>query len=111
MTGEELRLAETEQRARSNSRRIDRLEARQDETDKLVAAMASLRSEQSYIKQDVAEIKEDVKQLALISRKGAQIESSKRRIHRRIDELFQIKVLQIRVFTEYAEHTVRRIRF
>ena len=65
MTGEELRLAETEQRARSNSRRIDRLEARQDETDKLVAAMASLRSEQSYIKQDVAEIKEDVKQLAL----------------------------------------------
>lgn len=65
MTSEELRLAETEQRARSNTRRIDRLEARQDETDKLVAAMASLRSEQSYIKQDVAEIKDDVKQLAL----------------------------------------------
>ena len=65
MTNEELRLTETEQRARGNTRRIERLEARQDETDKLVAAMASLRSEQSYIKQDVAEIKDDVKQLAL----------------------------------------------
>ena len=65
MTNEELRLTETEQRARGNTRRIERLAARQDETDKLVAAMASLRSEQSYIKQDVAEIKDDVKQLAL----------------------------------------------
>ena len=65
MTNEELRLTETEQRAKGNTRRIERLEARQDETDKLVAAMASLRSEQSFIKQDVAEIKDDVKQLAL----------------------------------------------
>ena len=63
MTPEELRLAETEQRARSNSRRLDRLEVRQDETDKLVAAMSALQSEQTHIKQDVAEIKDDVKQL------------------------------------------------
>lgn len=65
MTQEELRLTETEQRSRSNLKRIDKLEARQDETDRLVAAMGAMGAEQSRIKADVAEIKSDVKQLTL----------------------------------------------
>lgn len=66
MTNEELqRLTEAEQRGKSNQRRIDRLEQRQDEFDQLVLALTTLQSEQQHIKDDVGEIKEDVKTLTM----------------------------------------------
>ena len=58
-------MAACEARAKSNTKRLDRLESRMDETEKLVAAMTELRTEQAHIKTDVAEIKDDVKQLTL----------------------------------------------
>ena len=59
----EERLASVEARSKSNSHRLERLEGRMDETEKLVAAMSELKAEQGHIKTDVAEIKDDVKQL------------------------------------------------
>ena len=65
METDEIReLAETSARAKSNTKRIDKLEERQDNLDKLAAGLATMDSEQKHIKQDVTEIKADVKALA-----------------------------------------------
>lgn len=56
-------LTEVEQRARSNTRRIDRLEARQDDLEQLTQAVAVVQTKQEQIETDVGEIKQGVKEL------------------------------------------------
>ena len=43
--------------------RIEKLEARQDNLDRIAASVTALATEQDYIKTDVKEIKSDVKSL------------------------------------------------
>lgn len=66
MTSEEIgvKLVETEQRSKSNSYRLKKVEERQDNLDSLVKSVAVMASEQEHIKCDVTEIKGDVKALA-----------------------------------------------
>lgn len=65
MTEEEIasRMTEIDQRSQSNTHRIDKVEARQDDLDKIVTSVAVLAKEQEGIKSDVKEIKGDVKQM------------------------------------------------
>lgn len=65
MTTEELavKVTEVESRGKSNTHRIDKLEDRQDNLDRLVASVSTLAQEQEHIKDDVTEIKTDVKAL------------------------------------------------
>lgn len=58
-----VKIAELEARGKSNSHRLDKVEARQAEISELVTAMSVVKNEQSHIKSDVVEIKEDVKKL------------------------------------------------
>lgn len=58
-----VKLAQVDQRSRSNSHRLDKLEQRQDDLDSLVGSLAALANEQEHIKTDVSEIKRDVKLL------------------------------------------------
>lgn len=60
---EAVKLAELGQNVKDNTRRIDQLEKRQDNLDKLATAMATFEAEQKNIKKDVGEIKDDVKLL------------------------------------------------
>lgn len=60
---DDAKFAELEARAKSNSRRLDKVEARQDEFSDLVTAMTVVKNEQVHIKSDVVEIKENVKTL------------------------------------------------
>lgn len=57
------RLQAVEDRAKSNSKRIDKLEERQDNLEELTKAFGVLQNEQEHIKDDVGEIKDDVKML------------------------------------------------
>lgn len=64
MTNEEMKmLTEADQRSKSNTHRLDKVEDRQDNLDALVTSVATLATEQEYIKDDVTEIKSDVKTL------------------------------------------------
>ncbi len=64
MTNEEMKmLTEADARSRSNTHRIDKVERRQDNLDALVTSVATLATEQEHIKDDVTEIKSDVKTL------------------------------------------------
>lgn len=65
MEPEELavKLEAVDQRSKSNSHRLDRMQARQDDLDKLVQSVTALATEQEHIKEDVTEIKADVKSL------------------------------------------------
>ena len=65
MTEQELsvKLAETEQRARSNTHRIERLEQQQKDLNKLVTAVEVLASREMGVERDVKEIKADVKSI------------------------------------------------
>lgn len=60
----EHRMTAVEDRCKSNTHRIDDMEKRQDEMDRLVTSVATLANEQKHIKTDVEEIKTDVKTLA-----------------------------------------------
>lgn len=60
---EAVMLAEVNQRCKSNTHRIDNLEKRQDDLDKLTTTMSVMAKEQEHIKSDVGEIKSDVKNL------------------------------------------------
>lgn len=65
MTNEEIKqLIAIEQRCKSNTHRLDKVEERQDNLDSLVASVAVMAQEQEHIKDDVTEIKSDVKTLA-----------------------------------------------
>ena len=57
------KLASIEQREKSNTHRIDKLEERQDNVEKLTDTISVLANEQEHIKSDVGEIKADVKTL------------------------------------------------
>lgn len=57
----EHRLTEVEDRAKSNTKRLDEVEKRQDNLDQLVSSVAVMAKEQEHIKSDVSEIKTDVR--------------------------------------------------
>lgn len=59
----EKRLTEIEERSKSNSHRLDEVEKRQDNLDKLVATVEVLAVKESNVENDVKEIKSDVKSL------------------------------------------------
>ena len=59
----EKRLVETEARSKSNTKRLDKMEARQDDLEKLTELVARMQVEQGHLTTDVGEIKEDVKAL------------------------------------------------
>lgn len=63
MTEQDLsvKLAETESRAKSNAHRIEKLEQRQNDLDKLVTAVEVLAAREQSVETDVKEIKADVK--------------------------------------------------
>ena len=65
MTNEEMKLlTEADARSKSNTHRLNKVEERQDNLDLLVTSVATLATEQEHIKEDVTEIKTDVKHLA-----------------------------------------------
>ena len=57
------RLIKVEDRAQSNTRRIDELERRQDNLDELVGTVKVLAVREESVENDVKEIKADVKSL------------------------------------------------
>ena len=57
------RLTAVEERAKSNTHRIDELYKKQEYMTETIKAVAVMASEQTHIKADVAEIKADVKKL------------------------------------------------
>lgn len=59
----EHRLTAVEDRSKSNTRRIDDLEKRQDNLDKLVSTVEVLAVREQNVENDVKEIKTDVKSL------------------------------------------------
>lgn len=65
MTNEELaiKMQEIDDRTLSNKRRIEKIEERQDNFDKLVSSVTELANEQKHIKNDVADIKGGLKML------------------------------------------------
>lgn len=60
----ERRLAAVEDRAKSNTHRLDEVEQRQDNLEKLVTSVEVLATRQETVESDVKEIKSDVKTLA-----------------------------------------------
>ncbi len=59
----ERRLTTVEDRSKSNQHRLDEMEKRQDDQEKLISTVAVLANEQKTIQTDVQEIKSDVKSL------------------------------------------------
>lgn len=59
----EKRLTEVEERSKSNSHRLDDVEKRQDNLDKLVSTVEVLAVREKNVENDVKEIKCDVKSL------------------------------------------------
>lgn len=59
----EHRLTEVEGRAKSNQRRIEEMEKRQDNLDELVGTVKVLAVREQAVENDVKEIKSDVKML------------------------------------------------
>ena len=69
----ERRLTEVEDRAKSNSHRLDELEKRQDNLDELVGTVKVLAVREENVENDVKEIKSDVK--SLTSKSGQRWDS------------------------------------
>lgn len=59
-----VKLAEIEQRSKSNTHRVDSLEKRQDNLDKLITSVEVLATRQNNVETDLKEVKADVKKLA-----------------------------------------------
>lgn len=59
----EHRLTEVEDRSKSNTKRIDEMEKRQDDLDDLVTTVKVLATREENVESDVKEIKKDVKDL------------------------------------------------
>ena len=57
-------LTEVDERSKSNTHRLDAVEKRQGELDKLVSTVAVIATKQQTIEDDVKEIKTDVKFLS-----------------------------------------------
>lgn len=60
----ERRLTDVEARAKSNTRRLDEMEKRQDNLEVLATSVSTLAAKQACMEGDVKEIKADVKVLA-----------------------------------------------
>ena len=60
----EKRLTEVESRSKSNTKRIDDMEKRQDNLDDLVSTVKVLADREKRVEDDVKEIKTEVKSLA-----------------------------------------------
>lgn len=60
----EHRLTEVEERSKSNTHRIDSLEKRQDNVDKLATSVEVLATQFSHQQEDISEIKTDVRSMA-----------------------------------------------
>lgn len=71
MTNEELamKVTETDERSRSNTKRLDRLEQTVDAIHELAKNVALLAESQKVVKGDVEEIKKDVQDLKAIPAK------------------------------------------
>lgn len=65
----EHRLTAVEDRAKSNTKRIDEVEKRQDNLDDLVSTVKVLANREENVESDVKEIKSDVKELTSKSAK------------------------------------------
>lgn len=65
----EHRLTAVEDRAKSNTKRIDEVEERQDNLDDLVSTVKVLANREENVENDVKEIKSDVKELTSKSAK------------------------------------------
>ena len=63
MVENEHRLTEVEDMAKTNQRRIEKLEKRQDNLDQLVGTVKVLVEKEERVETDVKEIKKDVKSL------------------------------------------------
>lgn len=61
----EKRLTEVESRSKSNTKRLDAVEKRQDSLDELVSTVKVLAAKESNVESVVEEIKSDVKSLTL----------------------------------------------
>ena len=59
-----IHVQQIEDRARSNTKRLDKLEQRQDNLDKLTTSVSLLAEREERMESDVKEIKSDVKTLA-----------------------------------------------
>lgn len=59
----EKRLTEVESRSKSNTKRLDDVEKRQDKLDDLVGSVRLLADREKRVEDDVGEIKNDVKEL------------------------------------------------
>lgn len=57
----EFRMTRVEERSKSNSHRLDEVERRQDDLDKLVSSVSVLAAKQEQVETDVKEMKADVK--------------------------------------------------
>ena len=68
----ERRLASVEARSQYNTHRIDELETRQDNLDKLVSTVEGLAVKESNVENDVKEMKNDIK--TLIAKPGKRWE-------------------------------------
>lgn len=60
----EHRLTEVETRSKSNTKRLDEVEKRQDDLDDLVTTVKVLATREENVESDVKEIKRDVKDMA-----------------------------------------------
>ena len=65
----EHRMTEVEERSKSNTHRLDKLERRQDDLDDLVGTVKALAVREENVENDVKEIKTDVK---ILTSKPAQ---------------------------------------
>lgn len=59
----EHRLTEVEQRSKSNTKRLDEMEKRQDNQETLITTVSVLAAREERVESDVKEIKTDVKSL------------------------------------------------
>ena len=67
-----VKLTETEARSKSNTKRLDKVEERQDALDRLITSVEVLATREESVEKDVKEIKSDVK--ALTSKPGKRWE-------------------------------------
>ena len=65
----EQRLTAVEQRCKSNGHRIDKVEEQQEALNKLATSVALMTQEQKDIKEDILEVKKDVKSLTSLPAK------------------------------------------
>ena len=56
-------LAETSARSKSNQHRLDRVEKRQNELGDLVASVSAIATEQTAMRDNITEIKTDIKEI------------------------------------------------